>query len=143
VARYRKRISGALLDRMDLFVEVNAVEPGDLQGVNGGESSATIRSRVLAGRQSQQDRAREGYPPLNSQLTPPQLDELCPLSSTGRRMIDRAAERFGLTARGYHRVLRVARTIADLDGSEAVEEQHLAEALQYRPVIDDLPTYTF
>lgn len=137
VARYRKRLSGALLDRLDLFVEVGAVEPEQLQGGNGGEPSEDVRRRVLAGRSRQQARPAAGYPPLNSLLTPPQLEELCPLSPEGQQMIERAVEHFGLTARGYHRVLRVARTIADLDDTEFPTEDHLAEAIQYRPVLEE------
>jgi magnesium chelatase family protein len=129
VARYRARLSGPLRDRIDLIVEVEAVPITALSGHEpSGEGSAAVRARVAAARQCQAER-RGG---LNARLPPRALGRACPLGAAGRAVLDGFAERLHLSARAYHRVLRVARTIADLAGSEAISEPHLAEALQYR-----------
>ena len=129
VAKYRSRISGPLRDRIDLIVEVDAV-PISALGSSGpsGEPSAAVRSRVAAARQRQA--ARNGT--LNARLPARALGRSCGLSAGGRGSLDAFAERLQLSARAYHRVLRVSRTIADLAGSEWVADEHLAEALQYR-----------
>ena len=129
VAKYRSRISGPLRDRIDLIVEVDAV-PISALGNSGpsGEPSAAVRGRVAAARQRQA--ARNGT--LNARLPVRALGRSCGLSAGGRGSLDAFAERLQLSARAYHRVLRVSRTIADLAGSECVADEHLAEALQYR-----------
>jgi len=130
---YMGRISGPLLDRFDLRIEVPPVDWQDLALPATGEGSAAVAARVLAAR-ARQTRRFEGRPGLrvNADAEGALLEEIAEPDAEGREMIARAAERFGLTARGYHRVLRVARTIADLDASDAVRRAHVAEALSFR-----------
>jgi magnesium chelatase family protein len=131
ILRYRSRISGPLLDRIDICVEVPQVPLADLGGPRSGkdEDSATVRERVFRARQ--QSLARAGRP--NAEISTRELERDCALGPSERRWFETALERLGLSARAYHRVLRVARTIADLDGGVALlEREHLAEALQYR-----------
>ena len=136
ISRYRRRISGPLMDRIDLVVQVRALGPEMITGDGNGESSDTVRATVLAGRKIQTRRSEAGHAHLNALLKPDDIRELCPLGEEHRKILERAMINLGLTARGYHRVLRVARTIADLEGAEFPGPEHLAEALQYRPVID-------
>jgi magnesium chelatase family protein len=124
---YMGRISGPLMDRFDLRVEVPPVGFTDLDLPPSGDSSATVAPRVAAARAGQI--ARGG---LNADLEGSQLEEIATPDPEGRALLSRVAERFGLSARGYHRVLRVARTIADLDGSDAVRQPHVAEAVSFR-----------
>lgn len=133
IHRYRARISGPLLDRIDLCVEVPQVPLADLGAPRSGhdEDSATVRARVLAARR--QSLMRAGRP--NAEISVRELERDCALGPAERRWFESALERLGLSARAYHRVLRVARTIADLDGGAALlEREHLAEALQYRRI---------
>ena len=132
VQQYLHRLSGPLLDRIDLQVAVQPVEYAALaaRGQASEEHSADIRARVLAARERQY--ARQGADVCNAAIPPPQLAEHCPLSADASRMFAAAFQRLGLTARAHDRVLRVARTIADLAGSNVIEAEHLAEALQYR-----------
>lgn len=138
ISRYHRRISGPLLDRIDLVVEVAGVPPELIRETGAGEATSSVRKRVLFARKSQEVRAESGFGSLNSELTPSDLDELCPIGPEEKAMLSEATKTLGLTARGYHRILRVARTIADLEGFELPEEQHIAEAVQYRPVLDSL-----
>lgn len=129
VARYRSRVSGPLLDRIDLHVEVPRVPVGFLADDDGrGEPSAAIRARVHAARARQLARG----PWLNAQLPPRELRRLAPVDVRGRKLLEVASERLGLSARAYTRIVRVARTIADLAGDERITTAHLAEAIQYR-----------
>jgi len=128
VARYRRKISGPLLDRIDLHVEVPAVPPDDLASRPRGDSSDTIRAHVVCARERQL--ARQGKP--NAQLSTREIDKHAQPDSAGEQVLKQAISRLGLSARGYHRVLKVARTIADLAGTEAVAATHVAEAVQYR-----------
>ena len=132
VQQYLHRLSGPLLDRIDLQVAVQPVEYAALaaRGQASEEHSADIRVRVLAARERQY--ARQGADVCNAAIPPPQLAEHCPLSADASRMFAAAFQRLGLTARAHDRVLRVARTIADLADSSVIEAEHLAEALQYR-----------
>ena len=132
VQQYLHRLSGPLLDRIDLQVAVQPVEYAALaaRGQASEEHSADIRARALAARERQY--ARQGADVCNAAIPPPQLAEHCPLSADASRMFAAAFQRLGLTARAHDRVLRVARTIADLADSSVIEAEHLAEALQYR-----------
>lgn len=132
IERYRQRISGPLLDRMDLHVEVRAVEYAALAASRGGEDSASIRSRVAAVRAVQQTRyAGQGFV-CNAQLPSGLLRQYCALSPAAERLLRSAFEKMGYSARAYDRILRVARTIADLNGSAQIGAPELMEALQYR-----------
>jgi magnesium chelatase family protein len=129
VRRYRARVSGPLLDRIDLQVAVPRVPLAELGDESEpGESSASVRTRVVAARERQL--ARAGKP--NSRLSNREVSRDCALTASDRRLLEHALDKLGLSARAYHRVLRVARSIADLDGSERVATAHLTEAIQYR-----------
>lgn len=128
VNRYRSRISGPLLDRIDLKLEVPRVNHAELRASSGGESSATVRARVTAARERQV--TRSGKP--NAWLSNRETERDCALGEAEHGLLDRAVERLGLSARAYHRILRVARTIADLAASPNIEAVHLSEAIQYR-----------
>ena len=133
VAKYRGRLSGPLLDRIDLIVDVQPVAIADLTADGNGESSHAVRTRVLAARERQLSRPGRGAR-LNAVLHGRAFDHACALDGDGRRLLERSAARLHLTARGFHRVLKVARTIADLAGVTAIAADHVAEALQYRLV---------
>jgi magnesium chelatase family protein len=130
---YLGRISGPLMDRFDLRVEVPPVGYTDLDLPASGEASASVAARVATARDVQTRRFRN-HPDarVNADLEGALLDEVATPDSDGKALIARVAERFGLSARGYHRVLRVARTIADLDGSSDVRKPHVAEAVSFR-----------
>jgi magnesium chelatase family protein len=128
VARYRRKISGPLLDRIDLQLEVPAVQPEEMAARPAGEASAQVRARVAQARQRQID--RQGAP--NVQLGPRELDEVAALDAAGEQLLRHAVARLALSARAYHRVLKVARTIADLAAAPRIASAHVAEAIQYR-----------
>ena len=132
VERYRSRISGPLLDRIDLRVEVPAVPFRELAGDAGGEPSAAVRARVYVARDAQRRRFTEQAIFSNAQMSSRDLRRTCAVDSAGSALLERAAERLGLSARAHHRILRVARTIADLAAAERIEAAHVAEAIQYR-----------
>ena len=131
--RYRARVSGPLLDRIDLHVEVPRVAVTALaEETPGGESSATIRARVISARERQRARlARLGLA-VNAHVPGREVRRVCRIDARGRRLLEAASDRLGLSARAYTRILRVARTIADLANEDEITTSHLAEAIQYR-----------
>ncbi len=128
IARYRGKLSGPLLDRIDLLVEVPAVTEAEISTRGEGETSAVVRERVIAARERQI--ARQGKP--NAQLSPDEIDLHCLPDCAGAALLKQAMARLDLSARAYHRILKVARTIADLSGDEIIRGPHIAEAVQYR-----------
>jgi magnesium chelatase family protein len=130
--RYLGRLSRPLLDRIDLHVELPALAPAALHSAGGGEGSSAIRARVLRARERQRHRLAGLRLRANAELTPRLLRRLCPLGPDAQRLLTAAAERLGLSARGHDRIVKVARTIADLGESESIAAEHCAEAIQYR-----------
>ena len=132
VQRYLSKISGPLLDRIDLHIEVPPVDYDQLATVKKAESSADIRRRVNAARAVQQARYAGTGITSNARIPTSRLKEFCPLTDAANTLLKNAFERLGLSARAYDRLLKVARTIADLDGSQTIDAAHIAEAIQYR-----------
>ncbi len=132
LARYRNKLSGPLLDRIDLHVEVPAVPYADLRATEGGVSSAEMRARVLAARAVQEERFAGLAPRCNAELSGGLLERHCALDAAGHSLMEAAMRRLGLSARAYTRVLRLARTIADLAGAGRISAEHLAEAVALR-----------
>lgn len=132
VRRYHSRISGPLLDRIDLIVEVPALDYEELRRKKPAESSAEIKKRVNAAREVQRKRFEGDGSMSNSRISPKALRQYCALDEEGEGLMKAAFDSMGLSARSYDRILRVARTIADLEGSDTIQSQHLAEAIQYR-----------
>ncbi len=135
IIRYQRKISGPVLDRIDLHVEVPAVEVEKLTDTTHpkAEPSSVVRARVQQARDRQERRLRNIAPNCNAELSSAQVNELCPLSEDCLMLLRRAVSTLGLSARGYYRVIKLARTVADLAGEEAISSAHLAESLQYRP----------
>ena len=145
IQRYVSKVSGPLLDRIDIHIEVPAVQYKELRGGASAEGSAEIRIRVLSARERQHDRfaadaartkptARSHSKPIfsNSQMNTQQIRAYCELSSDAERLLERAMQQQGLSARAHDRILRMSRTIADLNESEAIKPEHLLEAINYR-----------
>ena len=132
IRQYRSKVSGPLLDRIDIHVEVPSLPYRELAGAGRTESSAVVRKRVQKVRDIQHQRFDGGPTRLNSRMTGKQLRQFCPLGEESQKLLEMAVDRLGLSARAYTRVLKVARTIADLAGEANVEPQHVSEAIQYR-----------
>jgi len=132
IRRYRSRISGPLLDRIDIQVEVGAVRYRDLADTRRGEDSVTVRKRVVAARELQGRRFQKSGLHTNARMTPALRREHCALDKEAERLLERVVDRLGLSARAYDRIVKVGRTIADLDGATVIGAAHLAEAVQYR-----------
>ena len=137
VHRYMGRISGPLMDRIDLHVEVTPVSREEMSSEQRAESSREVRKRVMAARQVQAKRFRGTSVHTNTMMTSAMLREFCPLSAEARTLLDRAMERLQLSARAYDRIIKVARTIADLEGSEHIAPAHISEAIGYRSLDRD------
>ncbi len=134
IQRYQSRLSGPLLDRIDIHVDVPRVDFDKLLGDGRAECSMDIRKRVSAARERQLERFKN-HPGLfaNADMTVSEIDEFCPLNAEARQILTLSVRKLQLSARSYHRVLKLSRTIADLDASAEIQVQHVAEALQYRP----------
>ena len=126
--RYRRRLSGPLLDRIDLMIEVPALAEVELRATGDGESSAQVQARVVAAHRRQL--LRQGV--VNARLETAAIDQHCRPDPAGARLLGQAMSKLDLSARAYHRVLRVARTVADLAAAEVIGALHVAEAIQYR-----------
>jgi magnesium chelatase family protein len=133
IRKYLNKISGPLFDRIDIHIEVPALKISELTDENTpGESSKTIRERIIKARDIQLERFKDVKIYTNSQMNSRMIKKYCQLEPNGKQLLKNAIERFGLSARAYDRILKVARTIADLDGKNDIESQHIAEAVQYR-----------
>lgn len=132
IQKYRNRLSGPLLDRIDLQVEVPRITYQELSGTTEPEPSTTIRARVEAARNIQRKRLVPFDLHSNSQMQARHIRKFCPVDEQGHQLLETITDRMGLSARSHSRILKVARTIADLAGEENIRQPHLAEAIQYR-----------
>jgi magnesium chelatase family protein len=133
VTSYQKRISGPLLNHFNIHIEVPRVEYEKLAGDRVGESTQAIRARVVTARERQVERFKGTPLVCNADMGPAHVREYCEVDEAGKGLLRAAMQQLGMSARSYHRVLKLARTIADLEGAERIQAAHLAEALQYRP----------
>ena len=133
IQRYVSKISGPLLDRIDIHIEVPAVKYKELRAPSSAEDSASVRQRVIAARDRQLERFNsEKKTYANAQMMPKMIRKHCIITPEGEKLLENAITRLGLSARAHDRILKVARTIADLDGGSGIEPRHLSEAIQYR-----------
>ncbi|MGE0129489.1 MAG: ATP-binding protein [Blastocatellales bacterium] len=132
IQRYIAKISGPLLDRIDIHINVPAVRVSELSAQESSEGSAEIRTRVITARQIQHHRFVGAGIYCNAQMPPRLIRKYCQLAPSSQQLLERAIMKLGLSARAYDRILKVSRTIADLAGVEQITEQHISEAVQYR-----------
>ena len=132
VQRYRSRLSGPLLDRIDLHIEVPRISHRELADPLDAEPSAAIRARVEQARTVQRERLAPFGLHANARMAARHIRKFCAVDAEGQRLLEMVTDRLGLSARTYTRILKVARTIADLAGEERIQQPHLAEAIQYR-----------
>jgi magnesium chelatase family protein len=132
IKRYTSKISGPLLDRIDIHIEVPSVEYKELSSETGGEPSNKIRQRVEQARQVQLGRFKDSQTFFNAGMNTKQLRQYCQLDDASKQIMALAIDKMGLSARAHDRILKVSRTIADLDGLESLTAEHVAEAIQYR-----------
>jgi magnesium chelatase family protein len=133
VQKYLNKISGPLLDRIDLHVEVTPVSFDQIASTRKSESSSQIRERVMKARDKQTERFKDKKEIYSNAMMPPEMvKEVCVIGDPGKALLRTAMDRLGLSARAYDRILKVSRTIADLAGSDDIKVEHLAEAIQYR-----------
>ncbi|OGZ31766.1 MAG: magnesium chelatase [Candidatus Niyogibacteria bacterium RIFCSPLOWO2_12_FULL_41_13] len=133
IFKYQRKISGPIADRLDLFVEVGRIEHEELSKKNSAPTSAEKQKLILKAREVQKERFKNRKILTNAEMSSRDLEQFVPLDRDSQRALNLAASRMDLSARAYHRVIKIARTIADLENSESVRENHIAEALQYRP----------
>lgn len=132
IKKYINRISGPLLDRIDIHIEVNQIRCSQLEQKEKTETSQEIRNRVNQARKIQIERYQKYHIFSNSELTPKLIEKFCKLNHKSKQILETAFNKLGLSARAYNKILKVARTIADLDDCKEIQEKHLAEAIQYR-----------
>ena len=132
ITKYLSKISGPMLDRIDIHIEVNSIKYEKLKSEETIESSSEIRKWVNKARKLQQERYKEDNIFSNSELTPKLINKYCKLGTQEKNLLETAFNKMGFSARAYGRILKVSRTIADLDGSESINKKHIAEAIQYR-----------
>ena len=133
VSRYQRRISGPFIDRVDIFVEVPHVDYEKLADERLGEKSEKVQARVKAARSRQLKRFDTTRLTTNAEMTPNEVREFCQVEESAQSLLKAAMKQLYLSARAFHRILKLARTIADLDNSDIIKAHHLAEAIQYRP----------
>ena len=133
VSRYQKRISGPFLDRVDIFVEVPHIDYEKLADDRLGELSEKVQTRVEASRTTQRQRFQETKLACNAEMTPTEVREFCQVEESAQSLLKAAMKQLYLSARAFHRILKIARTIADLENADIIKAHHLAEAIQYRP----------
>ena len=133
IIKYQKKVSGPLLDRIDMYVEVPRVKIEKLSATVKAEPSKTVRSRVMMAKKIQQERFKETKIKSNSEMKNNDIKKYCQVDERTKKLLNSAVERLGLSARGYHRILKLARSISDLANEKNISSEHIAEALQYRP----------
>lgn len=133
VSRYQRRISGPFIDRVDIFVEVPHIEYDKLEDNRLGEKSEKVWARVEAARNVQRQRFTGSKIACNSEMTPAEVREFCQLEESAQSLLKAAMKQLFLSARAFHRILKLSRTIVDLEGTDTIKPNHLAEAIQYRP----------
>ncbi len=133
ISRYQRRISGPFIDRVDIFVDVPRVDYEKLASDALGEMSSSVQARVELGRAHQQRRFDGTHLTSNAEMTPGEIRDFCPIDGTAQSLLQAAMKQLNLSARAFHRILKLARTIADLDDRESIAAADIAEAIQYRP----------
>ena len=133
VSRYQKRISGPFIDRVDIFVEVPHIDYDKLTDDRLGEKSDKVQARVEAARSIQHERFKGTRLACNAEMTPAEVRESCQVEESAQSLLKAAMKQLYLSARAFHRILKLARTIADLENADIIKAHHLAEAIQYRP----------
>jgi len=133
IIKYQKKVSGPLLDRIDMYVEVPRVKIEKLSATVKAEPSKTVRSRVMMAKKIQQERFKGTKIKSNSEMKNNDIKKYCQVDERTKKLLNSAVERLGLSARGYHRILKLARSISDLANEKNISSAHIAEALQYRP----------